>query len=1267
MRPELAVDGNTASNESRWGSALDSNHGPHWIYVDLGSDQKISSTKVYWENRKATGFKIQAVADADAKDKDSAKWGWKDVYTTDQRPDGTVSTVNFEETTARYVRLYITGFTSEDPDGKSPTYATVSIYELEVYADKQEVPAEAKNLALKKTTKASRDHHGLNGARAVDGKKKDADNDRWMTETKPSANDPQWLAIDLGKAEPFKHIEAMWENAENYSAAFKIYASNDEACWNNPAKADWGTPVYQTTNNKAVTSKITLEQPATGRYVKLEISQVVGWGASCMEFEVWNDVPPAPEKQPADYLNDIVVKPVTAESTKLEYELPKDVPAGYEIKYNGTDYEQVIGLDEVIYHPISDVTVKASFKITNKNDHTEYAFKEFDVKVPGTMTAVKDANSAPSILPELREWVGNKGQFAATSAKRVVYGSDSLKAMAEEFAADYSVITGVNIKAAAGSSAGPGDIFFTLGAKKDQGLGDEGYLLAATADRITVTAEAVAGANWGGKTILQGMKTGDGSFPVGTARDYPLYKVRGLILDVGRKTFTMDWLKQMTKQMAWFKLNDFQIHLNDNYIPLEEYTNKGEDVFKAYNAFRLESDVKKGGNNGLNKADLTAKDMWYTKAEFKSFIEDSAVLGVNIIPEIDTPAHSLSLTTVRPDLRHGTNGRHNDHLNLTAKYGDSLAFVQGIFDEYVKGGDAAVFAGSDVIHIGADEYSADGNAYRRFVNDMFKYAEDNGKTARVWGSLTSIKGTVDVSGVSENGQHRQMNLWNPGWADLKQMYDLGFELIDCQDGLFYIVPNANYYYDYLGDAAYTDSLSSISGYSVPAGDPQMVGGAFAVWNDMCDNQENGMSEYDIYDRINRSAGLFGANGWGKGSMDTASAKAVIAKLGDAPNTNFGYDVATAKDGSIAQWGMDDLSDASGMNRDLVEGKNAKIEKVDGRKALKLNGKESYVSVKDDALTTIGLGNDLRVKVKRVSASNDAQVLFESEYGQIMAVQEGTGKVGITRENRAYSFDYALPVNDWVELEFKNSFEKTELWVNGKLVDTIGTNARGKLKATLMLPVQRIGSTARAFEGYVDDVRISTAGEFASTMELDYAVITAESVLVKQDVPGLRELLGQAYALFLNPNPVQADIDSLVAKIEALLTGEDGKPSYEVADYCRLDAYAQLQLDGDAATLLNGLFTEQSVAGLQAAWAQIREDLPKGMQSTVDAYEAAIVAALDKLELKAGGNLNFIDPSTLTATASDHQKDGSDPKNVLDGKLSTICGTVIGTSRPVSTG
>ena len=143
----------------------------------------------------------------------------------------------------------------------------------------------------------------------------------------------------------------------------------------------------------------------------------------------------------------------------------------------------------------------------------------------------------------------------------------------------------------------------------------------------------------------------------------------------------------------------------------------------------------------------------------------------------------------------------------------------------------------------------------------------------------------------------------------------------------------------------------------------------------------------------------------------------------------------------AQWNMEGtLADSSDMNRDLENGKNAELAKVDGKQALKLNGGESYVSVKDDALTTLGLGNDLRVKVKRTSASTDEQVLFESEYGTIKAVQKGTGKVGITRENRDYSFNYTLPVDEWVELEFKNEFEVVTLYVNGEKVESMARPA-----------------------------------------------------------------------------------------------------------------------------------------------------------------------------------------------------------------------------------
>ena len=73
---------------------------------------------------------------------------------------------------------------------------------------------------------------------------------------------------------------------------------------------------------------------------------------------------------------------------------------------------------------------------------------------------------------------------------------------------------------------------------------------------------------------------------------------------------------------------------------------------------------------------------------FRDFIQESRELGVNIVPEIDTPAHSLALTKVLPELRLGTSGRQNDHLNLIGEsYNASLAFVQEIFSEYLDGSD----------------------------------------------------------------------------------------------------------------------------------------------------------------------------------------------------------------------------------------------------------------------------------------------------------------------------------------------------------------------------------------------------------------------------------------------------------------------------------------------------------------------------------------------------------------------------------------------------
>lgn len=1070
------------------------------------------------------------------------------------------------------------------------------------------------NLAKEKQVTASAEYSTMPASYAVDGN----DDTRWSSE----AGAEQWLVVDLAEKSAIKGFRIAAENAEAQKIGqFKIEGSDDGSEY---------TEIYQSEDKSSsgfpLNYYFNLENSISCRYVKLTVQKLVNGAypsVSLREFEIYDTDASEPVSE------EITVDMPKKGDDKLVVHIPER--EGYTITYNGTDYEQVIDDDLTIYQPVVDTTVSVSFKIVNNEDPSDYSFEEIQVAVPGKYTKEADDNAAPTILPELREWKGYTGNFVLTDSARIVIEDESLRSMAEAFASDYKDLTGIELPVVKGTVQS-GDISFALTTDTKKGLQKEGYLMEID-DQITVEAETATGAFWATRSILQALKSGNGSIPKGITRDYPLYEVRGYILDVGRKTFTMDQLEQIVKQLSWYKMNDFQIHLNDNLIPLEEYSKKGEDPLTAYSGFRLESDIKKGGNNGLNQADLTSTDVFYKKADFRNLIQTSRIYGVNIVPEIDTPAHSLALTKVRPDLRHGTYGCNNDHLNLTTKYDESLAFVQSIFDEYM-GSDLAdpVFDELTTVHVGADEYSADGNAYRRFCNDMLSYVQDSGRTARIWGSLTSIKGDVDV--ISEGVQ---MNLWNYGWANMDQMYEEGFDLINCNDGNYYIVPNAGYYYDYLyAGTMYNQAINSIGGVTIPAGDDQMIGGAFAVWNDMTDYLDNGISEYDVYDRFNDSLGLFAAKLWGKGSMSLSDAQSVCDVMGDAPNTNFGYETEADENGVIAHYTAETLK--------ACEKENASVVQVDHTEAVELNGGKSYV--KTD-LETVGLGNSLRVKVKRTSDSKEDQILFESPYGSIKAVQGETGKVGITRENFDYSFNYELPLNDWVELEFKNEFEQISLYVNGSLVDTLGDGEQieGRdMVATCMFPVAKIGSETNSFTGYVTDIRIGENAEYTSAMDLEYAVWQAEILLKTTEQKELSKLVAEAKGILQDFAPDKEEIENITADIQTILNSME----YDTADYSRIDVYLA-QIPDEVLTY----FTDETVQAFTQVKNSILYDLPKKLQTKVDGYEWALVNAIDQLELKSASNVNYIDNSRLTATASSYQDNSAAPGKALDNDPSTM--------------
>ena len=92
-----------------------------------------------------------------------------------------------------------------------------------------------------------------------------------------------------------------------------------------------------------------------------------------------------------------------------------------------------------------------------------------------------------------------------------------------------------------------------------------------------------------------------------------------------------------------------------------------------------------------------------------------------------------------------------------------------------------------------------------------------------------------------------MNIWHNPYAQPKDMKEQGYKLVSIPDGLVYIVPAAGYYYDYL-NLPYlynTWNPSIIGNQRFEFDDPAILGGMYAVWNDVAGN---GISVDDIHHR-----------------------------------------------------------------------------------------------------------------------------------------------------------------------------------------------------------------------------------------------------------------------------------------------------------------------------------------------------------------------------------------------------------------------------------
>ena len=468
----------------------------------------------------------------------------------------------------------------------------------------------------------------------------------------------------------------------------------------------------------------------------------------------------------------------------------------------------------------------------------------------------------PFVIPELKEWKGATGFFMPKQSVRIIYGAPGLQKIARQFAADYKALFGVLPEIAEGKPC-KGDFFFTI--KRDKKLEKEGYDIVI-GDYVKVSANEPVGVYWATRTLLQmGEQYKNGNLPKGHIRDWPDYGIRGLLIDCGRKFIPMNYLRDLACIMSYYKMNFMHVVLNNNGF--KAYFN--DDWNQTYAAFRLECETYPG---------LTARDGYYTKKEFVHFQEEAAERFVEIIPEIDVPAHSLAFSHYKPEL--GSKEYGMDHLNLS--HPEVYSFVDALFKEYLDG-ENPVFRGPRV-HIGTDEYSNKKKEvveqFRAFTDHYIKFVEGFGKQACVWGALTHAAGETPVK--SDNVI---MYAWYNGFANPKDMVQQGYNLISIPDGLTYIVPLAGYYWDYLNtERLYKQwTPAHVADVVFEEKDPAIIGGMFAVWNDIVGN---GISVKDIHHRIFPALQTIAVKTWNIApAFSYTEFETKRQKLSEAPDVN----------------------------------------------------------------------------------------------------------------------------------------------------------------------------------------------------------------------------------------------------------------------------------------------------------------------------------------------------------------------------------------------
>ncbi|MDE6303479.1 MAG: family 20 glycosylhydrolase [Paramuribaculum sp.] len=228
------------------------------------------------------------------------------------------------------------------------------------------------------------------------------------------------------------------------------------------------------------------------------------------------------------------------------------------------------------------------------------------------------------------------------------------------------------------------------------GYPDEAYTLTVKPESIEITAITSTGVIRATQTLAQLAEGANGSIPAVTIVDWPAFKLRGFMHDVGRSFVSFETLKKHIDLLSRFKVNTFHWHLTENQ------------------AWRFE--VKAYPQLTSSESMTRFAGQYYTQEQCRELDRYAAERGITIIPEIDMPGHSQAFE------------RAMGHSMQTDK---GVAELQVILEEV-----AATFPNAPYIHIGADEQTI---TYPNFLKIMTDKVHSLGHKVVVWNPIRGVE------------------------------------------------------------------------------------------------------------------------------------------------------------------------------------------------------------------------------------------------------------------------------------------------------------------------------------------------------------------------------------------------------------------------------------------------------------------------------------------------------------------------------------------------